>query len=486
MEAKDKVLNLTRKRWLSKALATLPLLASALLLSCVDGQEEIATTSGEGEATVRLHISVGPIGDLNATRATDTNATEGELINSLCVFIVDSQGKIEAKIQPDLTTDTDAESGNLEEYTSDQITLTAGTKTIYAFSNWETADNSDWNDLINKSVGDEIGDLQILIDDPASCVDIEGGKYIPMSGSESATVSSGDLNTKQTVTVELIRLVGKLQVKVQLAEDSEEEVTVNSLTFSGTANSVWLFRDKTDSEMTIALGTDIEKKELNKTITSGSEDNTIATFYVNESSQSYESGQDGFGITLTSNAYNDEMTASSYTSTITSIDRNHIYVINLTLEALQLDISAQTSILGVDGEKPYNASAVQKEDNNYSIALYDVTSSFTITPTLTNNSNTITWEWTYTGSDSTEEEIKISKSSDGTLTVTQLTATPGHEYPFVLEASWNDGVAHSRTYNITVGFVDSSTAPELISEAPAKQGGEAAAPVIMKKRETFK
>ncbi|MCD8301454.1 MAG: fimbrial protein, partial [Prevotellaceae bacterium] len=264
MEVKRKSLNYRRDKWLCMALAALPLLASSLLLSCKDGEEEIASSNGDGEASVSVHISVGEIGDLNATRA-NTNVSsapeDGELINTLCVFIVDSNNKIEMKIQPDLS-GTEADGGNLEEYRSDIEILSAGTKTIYAFANWDNVGSENWDKLMAKEEGGNISneDLQFLVDDPASKVDIANHKYIPMSGKATVTVTENYSYT-QTISVKLTRLVGKVWAKVKLYEDNysstTNEVTVTGFTFSGTADNVWLFDDIT-GKGTITLDKEIK------------------------------------------------------------------------------------------------------------------------------------------------------------------------------------------------------------------------------------
>ncbi len=494
MEAKNKLLNYIHKKWLHSALMALPLLASALLLSCVDGQEEIATSNSEGEARVSVHVSVGPIGDLNATRATDTNATDGELINSLCLFIVDSDGKIEAKIQPDLT-GTNAESGNLEDYTSDVMTITSGWNKIYAFANWDNVGSEEWDALIAKNTGDEITDdkLKFTISNPAATIDLTNECYIPMSGWADVNLV-GDLNSTQTVSVELIRLVGKVQVNVTAVE---QDLTVESLAFDGTADKVWLFGDEDlQGSNDISRLTTSPTITLSTTAVTAGNTETIATFYVNESLKSYVDvtpAQSGFKVTLDTGPYKGYTSSSSYTSTITKIPRNNIYVINLNLDryATTATAIAYTSILGVDGQVEYSAGAFQTTTGEYVLSLYDVTSKFILTAEMTDTqaetekqdiTSSVNWEWGYKGTD-TEENNEGAETSE--LTVTKLTATT-HTYEYTLTANWTDdtNIPHSRTYTIIVELDNTSKPP--LKSAPAKQSGEEPVTTIWKKTETFK
>ncbi len=523
-----------RNKWLRGALAALPLLgACALPLSCVDKADEVAAYSADGgEAKVVLHVTVGEMGDLNATRGTNTNidvsrntdAEPGELIHSLCVFIVNANDHvIEAKIQPTATDfeshgTGDASTGDLEDYTSEEITISSGPINIYAFANWETADDEGWNKLINKHVGGTITEeeLQILIDDPAGNVGIAEGNYIPMSGmEENVTLLSGDLNgDAQTVTVELVRLVSKVFAKVKLYDDDDETtdntVTVHGLKFTGTADQVWLFDEKKDQEKESGIKFDkgFTKGDIGGeggiTVTEG-ETADVFTFYINESDRSgLSESPNGFAASLKIDEYNGyERDGDGYidqtNTTIENVKRNYIYAFTLTLDSYipEFTPASLISILGVNGQVVYETGSFKNTDGEYEVELPDVTSQFTLTAKMKDvkENNYITddidtWLWEYQYKDENDEEAEpVSNKGDKTnkLTVSQLTATE-YKYKYNLTVDWDedDGIPHHRKYTINVNLKDNFD-PTYYWKESQVQKGEATAPVIIQKNaETFK
>ncbi|MCD8208623.1 MAG: hypothetical protein LUD72_11850 [Bacteroidales bacterium] len=192
-------------------------LAFALgLVSCSD----YCRPSECGETSVRLKISSGT-GGIGVTRAFngDDYALEGEFINTLCVFLADADGQIEAKFQPDLSDDESAKLGNLASWNS-PVTTTAGNKSVYAFANWETAASDEWNALIAKQEGDYISeaDITFMVGDLNSLIDIPNGKYIPMSGKTTVYVSEKGTD----ISVNLVRLVAKITFDLQIVNTWED------------------------------------------------------------------------------------------------------------------------------------------------------------------------------------------------------------------------------------------------------------------------
>ncbi len=447
---------------------------SGLLLTLVGAMTFVACSDDNGVAAlsgpvpVYLHVSADLLGDLNATRAAgdEDPGEDGEFMNTLCVFVVDESGTIEAKFGPDILDGyEEALKGNLTDWTSDRIVLTAGKKTIYAFSNWETADSEDnkWAALIAKGVGETItdDDLNFVVDDPASKVNLTATdptdrKYIPMSGKKEVEVTVKDLNyNPELIEVGLDRLVGKVTIAVN--GDSETAVQLGDFSFTGWADKVPLMSDD-DTEYEGISYEEGYSATLNQTINAGETSSvTIATFYVNETYRPETSGgYDGFEITMQTDRYG----GVTYTATTarTEIPRNHIYPILLTLDTyeLQLTPTAWTSILGVDAEIEYT-SPIYYIGDTYYISMLEVTSTFSITPSLVNSSGTAvtaTWDWTYLNKDIDESTYSVDGSTSA-ITVTTLTATPGYEYGFTLVGEWaaNSGATlHSRTYNVKVVF----------------------------------
>ncbi len=460
------------------------MLVAPLLTACYEG-EGIETLSVEQDPVpVYIHVSADVLGDLNATRATDPYAESGEFMNTLCVFVVDETGTIEAKFGPDILEGyTAAETGDLTDWTSDKITLTAGTKTIYAFSNWETADSEDgdWAKLIAKEVGETIedSDLNFVVDDPASKVDIENGKYIPMSGKATAVVSStADLNYNQLVDVGMDRLVGKVTIAINgetsnivNGVEQAQAVTLGDLTFSGWADKVPMMSD--DASTYEYTYDENYSAELNKEIEVGATGVSLASFYVNETfrpTEAIEDVVDGYGYEITLNT--DRYGGTYYTATTEryDIERNCIYPITLTLDnnVLDLEVTAWTDPLGIE-EVPY--VNIEVDGDTYIVTLIDKTSTFQLSPSMLYNGTavtTATWDWTY---DNTSDGSQITYEDDGSVIVTSLTATPGYSYSFTLVANWTTTssssvtTTHSRTYNILVTLVEGW--PEF--DAPARK-----------------
>ncbi len=447
----------TMLKWLAM------LLVAPLLASCYDDDGSDAQRA-TGPVTVRFHVSADGLGDLNNTRAADPYAVDGEFMHSLCVFVVDANGVIEAKFGPDiLDGNADAVIGNLTDWTSDTLTLSVGPKTIYAFSNWENMDSSEWEALIAKTVGESItdADLNFTVDDPASKVNIAGGQYIPMSGKATATVSD-DLNySSQLISVGMDRLVSKVTIAINGETGDYAKVdTLGVLTFSGWADKVPMMSDDLNDYTYNYNG--YYSKELNQSIGIGATGVNIASFYVNESYR--PSTEDGYEITLDTDRYG----GTFYTATTArhDIQRNYIYPITLTLDqyVLDLEVHAWTSPLGIEEVPYYN---IEVDGNTYRITLLDVTSTFKIAPSLLdsggNEVSVVSWKWTYvnyTYNDGKGDGSVVEYGSDGSVTVTGLTATPGYEYGFTLVVDWtttsssNVTTSHSRTYNFFVTLVE--------------------------------
>ncbi len=432
---------------MSWALHIIIILIGALgFVGCTEG-DDVARLNGP--LPVRLHVSADLLGDLNASRATDPYAEEGEFMNTLCVFVVNSDNVIEAKFGPETILEgyEDAKTGDLTDWTSDELTLTTGEKTVYAFANWDNTRSEEWATLIAKEVGDDITDedLNFVVGDPASKVDIENGSYIPMSGKETATIGE-DLNySNQLISVGLDRLVGKVTIAVQ-GESGEDAraVTIESLSFTGWADNVPMMSDDgTEYDIAYDKGYSAEpgaEVGVGSTV-------QLASFYVNETRR--QGG--GFDIAMQTDRY--EGTGYTATTTTTAIPRNCILPLTLTLDQYELVLTptALTSILGYEAELEYT-SPIDFADNTYYITMLDVTSTFSIAPSLRYKGSEVegvTWEWTYLNVDEAE-----CTTDGGIVSVTSLTATPGYEYGFTLVGSWDatGGTAHSRTYNVKVVF----------------------------------
>ncbi len=438
--------NLARKIWLcfwgfSFTIATF------LISSCTsdDDLKEEGTYSDSKEVLVSLNIYSTNDKGFQVSRADENSVEgeEGEFISTLRVFIVDDEGKIESKLMPDLSEDTEAKEGNLNSWSS-YTTLSQGKKTIYAFANWETADSEDgdWAKLIQKEEGEYIteDDLNFLIDNPAGKIDIENGKFIPMSAKKVVEVT----DSYEDISVGLDRLVGKVYIDIN---STQEEDLIATLIFSGLADKVSLLSDETTTYNDITFEDTVEVNF--ETTLTGDEDIRIASFYVNETSRA----DDGFTIYLNTNRYGGlDYTATTVTKEIL---RNHIYPLTLNLDGYSLELTprAWTSVLGYVGELEYT-EPIYFTNNTYYITMLDVTSSFEITPSLVKSDDETqeaSWNWTPQNTDDA-----VYTTEDGVLTATSLTATIGYEYSFKLDASWNpnESTTNTRSYSIKVVFTE--------------------------------
>ncbi len=407
----------------------------------------------EKEVTVRLSISAGDSGGISVSRADyeDENALDGEYMNTLCVFVVDESNTILAKLEP---TSSSSWAGETPEWTSDALTLATGSYTVYAFSNWETVENESWNAIIAKTADGSTtlteSELAIDIDDPASMVDIDSGKYIPMSGKQEITVSS----ESTSFNVGMDRLVGRVEITIYGETGTDaENVTLNSFAFGNWADIVPLMKGGTASS-TITYENKYEKtfeETVLKATTSGEEASSEKFyFYVNET---YLSENNHFDITLSTTRGSE---SSSYTASTsaTNIPRNYILPISLSLSTytLSLDVSAYAGPIGAAERQYYNIE--QENEDTYTVTLATVTTWFTMTPSLLDSEENIvsgvSWKWEQTSA-SGQLTTEVS-TSDNMLTASGLTATNGYTYSFDLTATWTStsGVQHTRTFHINI------------------------------------
>lgn len=187
--------------------------------------------------------------------------------------------------------------------------------------------------IINKSVGETLSDanLGIPIDNPAGSVDLAKGKYIPMSVKQEVNIT-----VDQTIRVELVRLVGR--VNIQLINAKASQVSVTSFTMGQFANKVALMPEGTAAKVKFNQSYSTSFKSL--TI-NGGESKTFQ-FYVNETKG--ENVTTGFSIGLEADGKN-----YSATTTAKAIPRNHILPLNLTLREGDLSLIVMAYIAPIGG-----------------------------------------------------------------------------------------------------------------------------------------
>lgn len=386
-------------------------LMGLLLAGCSDAQEDIEQVIGDEGC--RVSIRVGASDNVETKVGNDDNALDHEFINELCVFVVDGEGKIEQKL---VTTDGSAtpsdealKTGDAYEWRSNEFVLPAGKKTIYAFANWSTVNDASWNAIIAKSVGDPLNDtyLAITIDNPAGKVDLTSEtdkKFIPMSVKQEVNVT-----VDQTIRVELVRLVGR--VNIQLKNAKASQVSVKSFTMGQFANKVALMPEGTATGVNFNQVCPASFKSL--TI-NGGESKTFQ-FYVNETKNA--NATTGFSIGLETA---DDKKYSA-TTTAKAIPRNHILPLNLTLREGDLSLIVMAYIAPIGG---YPVQVYTSGDLTQA-ATYSVTlpegCSFQVTGTLADNTEG-TCELSYVGTTNQNENIEIDATDNS---VAYVTALPG-------------------------------------------------------------
>lgn len=347
----------------------------SLCLAMACSQEELPE-SQEGVCNVSLQVTTGAV----ETKAYggDTYANEHEFIHSLCLFVVNEQGQIEKKIYPqDLeSTHPDAAQGNLLNWTSPNFEIPEGTKTIYAFANWETAGSEAWNNIISKTDRDQLTEdmLQIAVNLNEK-IDFANKKFIPMSGKTSVTLAA---NADRSIPITLTRLVSR--VEIRLTNKHTGNLAMSAESMGNFANEVTLFADLGSvSGRTKTIG----RTGTISPIAQNESDSWV--FYVNETK-----GSDPFHILMKLNDtdYN--------TPTVRKeLPRNSVYHLVFTYSEYQLTLAATAQIapIGVLPIEVYNQPSLT---NEYMLELPEGCT-FSITPSIKKNNNPIpdvSWTWT--------------------------------------------------------------------------------------------
>ena len=361
------------KHIMKSALYLLPWLGLTALTGC-SWEEDPATCLPE-TTSLQVTVSARQEGDLNSR--ADENAKEGEFMHDLCVLFVQNN-TVKLKLQPDLSNDASATAGNLENWTSGEQFLEAGTYTVYAFANLGENYYSKW-DIGTTLLGDALPE-NIVLNDPAGELDFKNGKFIPMSAKEEITITAAT----RSVSIGLDRLVAK--VRMTVSTTSQESVTVKNVTFSGYADKVSLIEDASISSTPLR---DKKYEYTEEFPISASQDKDIPEFYVNETCQGAP-----FSISVTTT----ENQGVTYLATtkLENLPRNSIYPLTLNLNNFGIEITP-TAWLKVTGV-PYDVSYTPVSENTYRIEMA-TGSYFSLTPQSvmaedgTSISN-VSWSWT--------------------------------------------------------------------------------------------
>ena len=480
-----------RYRHLLRAtLAALPLACAAVLSSCAFDDDVAECPDPNAPATVRVSVSAGEPGDLNGTRAgDDVNADEHEFMHTLRLYIVNDNDngvrRTVLDLSPDLTNNTLAQTGDLTNYETGELTLAPGTYTIYAFANVDGYDGefgtgsgqravtqmtmTEFLDdcfAIDQQVRD--GDLaEYRIYNPAENLDFANGKYIPMSAKKTITVTP---NTSD-ISIGLDRLVSKVKITVP---DNQYISTSSTIQFSGYAKNVPLLGADSGYGSAELYGGRTATTDKMPFHQAGQE----VSFYVNETSTGAP-----FTVTLsTGKSGNGDVSAYVAKTQRTDIPRNSIYPLSLTFPEFGFNLTP-TAWLYVTGV-PY-AVYYSVEENAFKVEIA-TGSFFNLAPgNVTDSDGEHQATWTWTVPEQQYEGLNISLNQDGVIegNVPAGNEYIGYKYTLHLNGKWTDNAGHSfdRSYTVVVDVChdEAWAIAHRIQGGTTTRGAKAEAPVYM-------
>ena len=434
----------------SSALRCLPLALAASLAACTAITDDVPA---DETATVSLSITARQESDLN-TRASYEVGQDHEFIHSLYVYIVSADGTLVKKYMPDLTTNSAAKEGNLRSWTSDPLTLDAGTYTVYAFANLDTYYEGLSASLSGLEEGDQFSKLNvdgIVFDDPASKIDFNNGYFIPMSAQKEVTVTPATTG----ISIGLDRLVSKIRMS-----GIDANTPVSSLTFGGYADKVGLFPE-TD------LGADVTYDSEYDVVKAGKlgVDNVVNDFYVNCSPAGHK-----FTVTLGSTEHGG--TVYHATTQRDELPRNSIFPLMLQLDdfALQLGIKCWLSPIGA---MPTQVK-IDPFDNEYVV---DVPEGAQVELTLNGidagqrGATIQSCVWSFDPTQVTGFAFDDGYNGQGATVKGHITAMKGGTVKLTCDATWTQGNnTYHRTYTVTLNVSMDITDAEFITSGTNAAG----------------
>lgn len=305
------------------ALRLLPWLGLAALTGCSMDDDLGDCTSGT--SALQVTVSARQEGDLNA-RATE-GGQNGEFMHDLCVLFVQNN-TVKLKLQPDLSNDASATAGNLENWTSGEQFLEAGTYTVYAFANTnKDYDYQNWKEDAAMLNAPE----EIVLTDPAGDLNSRTRQYIPMAAKDTVEITAAT----RSVSIGLDRLVAK--VRMTVSTTSQDPVTVKNVTFNGYADKVSLIPGASISS---TLLRDKKYEYTEEFLISASQDMGIPDFYVNET-------REGAPFTISVTTTENQGVTYLATTERTELPRNSIYPLTLNLNDSELSITAEVYLLAI-------------------------------------------------------------------------------------------------------------------------------------------
>lgn len=410
------------------------------LASCSEEQGGPVNTADD-YVELRMNVSTRAGGDGSATGYAGGDIVAGgdrENIHSLCVMLVDADGTVAWRFLDDNV----SEDAALVEFLSDPINIPQGTYNVYAFANFDYYGDL-WSQLERLDVGSSF-DAEALsgttIDDPAGNIDLDNGRFIPMSGKNNKYLVTA---ATRIIPVSLDRLVAKVQITI----GGGSYKSVRRLTFSGWANRVALFGEGTpdgvqlDGDTTIAVSAAGASDEI-----------VVSPFYVNETRQGTP-----FTVVVTTEESTAGTPSSVYTAqtAIRKLPRNHIYPLNISVNDWSIDISARCWVSPI-GSYPVQVKA-DFEPDTYTIGIPEG-SQFEFT--LNGLDNVPGSECTWNIDPGTTTGIVFEDGyASGNVVKGHVTASAGNAYRLCVVARWSDGGNnYERNYTVIINTTDISDA----------------------------
>lgn len=325
-----------------KQYKSLPLLAglfALLAFGCVSGER-----GGNGEpdlpdmVEVDLSVGISNISQSLQTKADAPAALPGEQIHSLVVFIVNTDGKVEKKFQPNLSNDSKAQDGELTSWKSGPFEITGGAKRIYAFANWESLKDDPLKDIVATTEGASMPTLPPTVFWESGVNKIsETQKFLPMSVQEEWVPAKG------VKPIYLVRLVSRL--KVRMRNNTSHPITVTGLTLGKFNTKGNLFKEDKFSVMPengYSIDDFFNNVELGATMENFTESDW---YYVNESEAT-----NGFEVNLETSSDKHPADKNPHQgkkiTALRQIPRNHVWNLNIEFTSYQL------TLLSVSNENP--------------------------------------------------------------------------------------------------------------------------------------
>jgi hypothetical protein len=253
--------------------------------------------------------------------------SENEMMKTLLIFFVDSDNKIEKKVELTLPA--------TKQQIAFEVQLIAGQKTVYGFSDLSNAAISSAG--LNIAEGATMPDLTnatIAIANGFE-IDITGGNYLPMSNKTIFTVIKAP---GQSFSMDLIRMVCK--VKLNFKNETGHTIAIKNIILGPlTTSSVYLM-PRSDGQTAPQLPTGTTAGQYTYTFTSspsfidGGELNDY-TFYINESQTA---DNEWFKLTLNTqrDGLSDEVRMSL--TNLTYLNRNDYLPLNIILTDYKLEL----------------------------------------------------------------------------------------------------------------------------------------------------